>query len=304
MKNGQLKNKIKHEIVCALLMLCAVTASFFSLWIFVMPSDFAPSGIDGVSMILNEITGINPGWFKLIINVPLMVIAWIFLKRRYVIYIIVFTFIDSLGLVLLENVNFFQYIPTDIGGRLIASLSAGVALGFCTGIMIKIGCSTGGIDIIAGLVNLKKPHVKIERIISIICYIIIFCSYFVYWDLNSVLLSLLQIVVFEVTSSFMLKNTRYAVEVKIVTKEPEKIREEILFKLNHSATVVESKGMYTGEQNYVVMTVINSIDIHNFMQVMKQHPETFVYFSDGVRVQGDFHYHSERASLIKTNIEK
>ena len=170
--------------------------------------------------------------------------------------------------------------------------------------MIKIGCSTGGIDIIAGLVNLKKPHVKIERIISIICYIIIFCSYFVYHDLNSVLLSLLQIVVFEVTSSFMLKNTRYAVEVKIVTKEPEKIREEILFKLNHSATVVESKGMYTGEQNYVVMTVINSIDIHNFMQVMKQHPETFVYFSDGVRVQGDFHYHSERASLIKTNIEK
>ena len=110
MKNGQLKNKIKHEIVCALLMLCAVTASFFSLWIFVMPSDFAPSGIDGVSMILNEITGINPGWFKLIINVPLMVIAWIFLKRRYVIYIIVFTIIDSLGLVLLENVNFFQYI--------------------------------------------------------------------------------------------------------------------------------------------------------------------------------------------------
>ena len=102
----------------------------------------------------------------------------------------------------------------------------------------------------------------------------------------------------------MLKNTRYAVEVKIVTKEPEKIRDEILFKLNHSATVVESKGMYSGEKNYIVMTVINSIDIHNFMQVMKQHPETFVYFDDGVRVQGDFHYHSERASLIKNNIEK
>ena len=294
MKNQELKNKIKHEVICALLMLVAVTASYVSIWVFVMPADFAPSGIDGVSMILNELTDINPGWFKLTINIPLMILAWIFLKRRYVIFVIAFTLIDSLGLIFLEAIDFYQYIPTDLGGRLIASLSAGVALGFCVGIMIKIGCSTGGVDIVAGLVNLKKPHVKIERIISIICYIIIFCSYFVYWDLNSVLLSLLQIVVFEVTSSFMLKNTRYAVEVKIVTKEPEKIRDEILFKLNHSATVVESKGMYSGEKNYIVMTVINSVDIHNFMQVMKQHPETFVYFSDGVRVQGDFHYHSER----------
>ena len=299
--NQNLKDTIKKEVISTLLMLCAVTVSFVSIWVFVMPSDFAPSGIDGVSMILNELTGINPGWFKLGINIPLLVLAWIFLKRRYVLYIIVFTLIDSLGLIFLEAINFYQYVPTDIGGRLIASLSAGVALGFCVGTMIKIGCSSGGVDIIAGIVNLKKPHIKIERIISIICYVIIFCSYFVYWDLNSVLLSLIQIVVFEVTSSFILKNSRYAVEVKIVTKEPEKIRDEILFKLNHSATVVESKGMYTEDRNYIVMTVINSADIHNFMEVMKQHPETFVYFSDGVRVQGDFHYHSERyKSTIKT----
>ncbi len=299
MKN--IKQTLKKEITSTLLMLCAVTVSFVSLWVFVMPSDFAPSGIDGVSMILNEITGINPGWFKLLINLPLMALALIFLKRRYVIYIIIFTLIDSLGLIFLENISFYQYIPTDLGGRLIASLSAGVALGVCVGIMIKIGCSSGGIDIVAGIVNLKKPHVKIERIISIICYVIIFCSYFVYWDLNSVLLSIIQIVIFEVTSSFILKNTRYAVEVKIVTKEPEKIRDEILFNLKHSATIIEAEGMFTGEKNFVVMTVINSIDIHNFMQVMKKHPETFVYFSDGVRVQGDFHYNSERFKDKKHN---
>jgi transcriptional regulator of NAD metabolism len=62
--------------------------------------------------------------------------------------------------------------------------------------------------------------------------------------------------------------------------------------------------MYTDDKNYIVMTVINSADIHNFMQVMKQHPETFVYFSDGVRVQGDFHYHSERYKQTKNNSVK
>lgn len=55
-----------------------------------------------------------------------------------------------------------------MGYRLISAIFAGVALGICTAIMLKLGCSTGGIDIVACLVNLKKPNVNIERIISII----------------------------------------------------------------------------------------------------------------------------------------
>lgn len=301
MRNEKLKAKIKDEVISTIMMLVAVIVSFTSLWIFVLPAQFAPSGIDGVSMILNVLTGVNPGWFKLIINVPLMVLALIFLKPRYVIYVIVFTLIDSLGLIVLENVEFYQYPVAELGlaGRIMASLASGVALGVCTGIMIKIGCSTGGVDIVACLVVQKKPHIKIEKIISFICYGIIFCSFFVYWDVNSVLLSFIQIVVFEVTSSLILKTSRYAVEVKIVTKEPDKIRDEIINNLNHSATVVESTGMYTNDKNYVVMTVINSLDIHKFMEVMKQHPETFIYFSDGVRVQGDFHYNRQITSVTK-----
>ena len=39
---------------------------------------------------------------------------------------------------------------------------------------------------------------------------------------------------------------------------------------------------------------MNSRDIPEFMNTMKQHPDTFVYFSDGVRVQGDFHFTHEK----------
>ena len=81
-----------------------------------------------------------------------------------------------------------------------------------------------------------------------------------------------------------------ALEVKIITKQPELIRDEILYKHNHSATIIESKGMYSGDGNYMVVSVLNARDIPEFMQTMKKHPDTFVYFSDGVRVQGDFHF--------------
>ena len=287
---------IKRELRSIIMMLCAVVISFISLYVFVIPSNFSPSGVDGISTILYEITGINIGWFKLIINIPLMILALTFLNKRYVFYVITFTLIDSIGVIFLESIDFYTFIPLgltageEIGYRLIASIFSGVALGICTGLMLKIGCSTGGIDIIASFVNLKKPNLNIERIISIICYVIIICSYFVYWDLASILLSVIQIFVFEWTTASILRKERYAIEVKIITKSPELIRDEILEKYQHSATILSAKGMYSGEEYSMVVTVLNSKNMNEFMNTMKAHTDTFIYFSDGVKVQGDFHF--------------
>ena len=278
------------------MMLCAAIVSFVSVHVFIIPSNFAPSGIEGISAILHEITDINIGWFKLMLNIPLLILAWICLDKRYVFYVVGFVLCDAVGVILLERLDFYTFIPTDlsageeIGYRLISAIVAGLALGVCTGLMLKIGCSTGGIDIIACLVNMKKPNLHVERIISIICYAVIFSSYFVYRDLTSILLSCIQIFVFEWTAASLLRKDRYALEVKIVTKNPDAIRDEILYKYRHSATIINATGMYTGEPYSVVITVLDSRNMHRFMSSMKAHPDTFIYFSDGVKVQGEYHF--------------
>ena len=292
----QIKSKLKAELSSMLMLLGAIVVSFVSVHVFIIPSNFAPSGIEGVSAILYEITGLNIGWFKLMLNIPLMIIAWIYLDKRYVFYVIAFIVGDAIGVILMEKLNFYTFVPAgltageEIGYRLISAIVAGVALGICTGLMLKIGCSTGGIDIIACLVNMKKPNLHIERIISVICYCVIACSYFVYRDLTSILLSCIQIFVFEWTAASLLRKDRYALEVKIITKNPEAIRDEILHKYRHSATIVQATGMYTGEAYSMVITVLDSRNMHAFMSSMKAHPDTFIYFSDGVKVQGEYHF--------------
>lgn len=292
----QIKGKIKTELTSVFMMLCAAVVSFVSVHVFIVPSNFAPSGIEGISMILFEITGINIGWFKLALNIPLLVLAWICLNKRYVLYVIAFVVCDALGVIVLERLDFYTFIPEgltageEMGYRLISAMVAGVALGICTGLMLKIGCSTGGIDIIACLVNQKRPNFHVERIISVICYTVIACSYFVYRDLTSILLSCIQIFVFEWTAALLLRKDRYALEVKIITKHPEAIRDEILYKYRHSATIVNATGMYTGEAYSMVITVLDGRNMQNFMSSMKAHPDTFIYFSDGVKVQGEYHF--------------
>ena len=290
------QSKLKTEFSSILQLLAAIVVSFISVHVFIIPSNFAPSGIEGVSAILYEITGLNIGWFKLMLNIPLMIIAWIYLDKRYVFYVVAFIVGDALGVILMEKLDFYTFVPVDltageeIGYRLISAIVAGVALGICTGLMLRIGCSTGGIDIIACLVNMKKPNLHIERIISVICYCVIACSYFVYRDLTSILLSCIQIFVFEWTAASLLRKDRYALEVKIITKNPEAIRDEILHKYRHSATILNATGMYTGEAYSMVITVLDGRNMHAFMSSMKAHPDTFIYFSDGVKVQGEYHF--------------
>lgn len=295
-----MKLNVKKELKDICMTLVAALVSVVALHTFVVPADFSPSGIDGIGTILYEITGWNMGWFKILVNIPLMILAWIFLNKKYVFYVMFFTLLDSFGVIILEAVDFFTFIPADlvgaeaVGYRLLAAIFSGVLLGICVGIMLKLGYSSGGMDILACLVHKWKPQFNVERIISICGYTIVGISYFVYWDMTSILLSVIQIFVSEWTIAGILRRDRYALEVKVITKEPEKIKDEILYKHKHSATIIKSSGMYSGEDNYMVVSVMNSRDIPEFMNTMKQHSDTFVYFSDGVRVQGDFHFDEEK----------
>ena len=298
------KNGLSQEVKNILLVILAAACSFVPLHVFVMPADFSPSGVDGVSTILHELTGLNIGWFKLAINLPLMVLAWVHLKRRYVIYVGIFTIFDSLGVILLETVGFFTFIPAGLSAaealcyRLLCALCSGVSLGVSTAVMLKVGASTGGVDIAAALISKKWPNYPIERWISIICYCVIGVSYFVYWDITSILLSVIQIFVFEWTASTLLRNDRYGVEVKIITRQPELIREDILYKFRHSATILEAEGMFSGEKRYMVVTVLNKRDIFAFMSMMKAYDDTFVYFNEGVKVQGAFHFGDQKNKKV------
>lgn len=298
------KETFSTEAKNILMILIASVLSFVPVYVFVLPADFSPSGVDGISTILYELTGINIGWFKLMINFPLMLLAWTQLKRKHVIYVGIFTIFDSLGVILLESIDFFPFIPAGLTAaealcyRLISALCSGVSIGCCTALMLKVGASTGGVDIAAALIGKKFPNYPIERWISIICYCVIAVSYFVYWDLSSILLSVIQIFVFEWTASALLKKDRYAQEVKIITKHPEAIRDEILYKFGHSATILDAKGMYSSENCYMVVSVINSRDIFAFMNLMKKYEDTFIYFTDGVKVQGEFHFGDQVSTKI------
>lgn len=285
------KINVKKEVLNVLWILVASVFGAFGMHVFVYSSNFAPMGVDGIATMLQTLTKVNAGIYTLALNLPLFVLAWIFLKRRYVVYTIIFIVVTSGLLMLLESVHMWQYVTeTD---RLISALFSGIMLGVRTGIMLKIGGSAGGADIIACVVQSKRPYGNVERLISLICYVIMGASFFVYWDINCIFLSIVQLIVFEYVLRGILSPTRNAIEVKIITRNPEDVKNDILYNLKHGATIVESKGMFTDEGNYVIYSVINKRQIPQFMRLIKQYPDTFAYYNEVFGVHGNFRWNRD-----------
>lgn len=287
--NNNIDIKKRDKLRFARYSVYTIIAAFVSataLHVFVYPANFVPLGLEAVvTMLYSLFPNINAGYFNLLLNAPLIIFAIVKLNKKYFIFSVLFTIISSLFLILLEKISFPQYRENE---RLLAAIFAGIMLGIRTGLMLRIGSSTGGVDIIAVIFQKRFPQVNIERIITIICLVLIGVSYFVYKDFNCILLGIVQMFISEKATTFILKDTRKAVKVEIITKHPEEIREEIVVNLRHSATVTKGKGMYSGDDYYTVVAILNFYQMAEVINMVKRYKDTFVFYTEVQGVFGNF----------------
>lgn len=271
-----------------LLIIIAALLSAVGLYSFVNPASFAPSGIDGIAMMLQKLTNINMGYISLAINIPLLIIAWFFISKKYVVYTTLFTVISSILMIVMEQIDMYQYVSQN--NTWIAVLASGIMLGIRTAIMIKIGGSSGGVDIVSCIIQQKKPYLNIENLISIFCYIIIGISFFVYGNIESIIMSVAQMLIFNFAMNYMLKTTRNAVEAHIITDDPQEFKYDIINNLKHGATIIDGTGMFTGESRKTIITIINLRQMNDLIKISKKHPNSFIYFSEVNGVWGNFRW--------------
>ncbi len=277
-----------QTVIDIFIVIISAVLSAVGLYTFVNPANFAPSGVDGISMMLQKLLGINMGYISLAINIPLLIVAWFFISRKYVIYTTLFTVASSVMMIVMEKIEMFEYITEN--NAWIAVFASGIMLGVRTALMTKIGGSSGGVDIVAAMVQKSRPYMNLETLISLFCYIIIGVSFFVYGNIESIIMSVVQMLIFNIAMSYVLKPTRNAVEVKIVTPDPDAFKADITQNLKHGATVVKCMGMFTGDDKYMIITIININQMNDLIKLTKKHKDTFVYFGDVSGVQGNFRW--------------
>lgn len=266
--------------------------------IFSKSANFAPIGGDGIAKMLSEVTVVSFYYWQLIINIPLIVIGYIFLKKKYIVYTLGYILCSSLFVFILEITNCpsIQTVSkgvSDTGLRLMCACFAGIILGVRTGFMLRIGGSSGGTDIPACLFNIKFKGKDVELVIGVLSITIALCSYFLYRDFISIMLSMVEMIALVFFCGIAQKDARNALEFKIITKHPDEVRKLTINKFRHGVTMIEGKGGFTNNNETIIFTVIGRRELSNYLEEISKIPDTFAYYSNVIGIRGNFRWRRE-----------
>ena len=219
---------------------------------FIIPHDIVMGGTTGIGIALHRlIPELDVSVFVLILNVILLIIGLFILGKAF----FVTTIASSLLYPLLLGV--FQRIPgidrlTD--NSLLAAIFAGCLMGLALGLVMRVGSSTGGIDIV-DLILQKWTHLPVAVFVYLLDFLIIgFQAFFL--PPECTLLGILVLVL----ETLLLERTmilgKAQIQLTVYSEASEEIREALLNEVQVGATLFHVETGRLKKQEMAVLSVI------------------------------------------------
>lgn len=224
------------------------------------PHLFVPGGMFGVSSLIYYLTDLfNPGVLYLILNIPLFVLGYIFISRRFLWYSAL-----AMGLITL----FYQLIQFEIRieSQLYAALSLGVLLGFGAGMVLRSLGSNGGLDVVA-VILYQKYNIGIGKTyfgFNLILFSLSFASL----DNDLVIASMIAVFVTSLTLDYTLSMFNQRKLAFIISEKSEAIADRVMTTLKIGTTLLPAIGAYRKENRTVMLVVINNIQLKRLEEIV------------------------------------
>lgn len=254
----------KESIKDVLLLLVGALIYSVGTHCFVTPANVAPGGGVGIALLVNYITGLPVGALTMLINLPLLVLAWIYLSRRFAVRTAIATVICSIIL----DMIIAPIMPVYAGDRLLSSLYGGILIGVGMAFVFLSGSTTGGSDIVGYLLQKKYPHMSIGRALLIIDGIILMLSIAVFGNLDAALFGLICLYAQTKVIDMIIYGSDAGSYVSVITKNPKKIAEGIIAELDRTATVIPAKGAYSGADTTILLCTVRKSEFSRLKRII------------------------------------
>ena len=244
-----------------------------------VPHGFITGGISGLTLLLYYVSGLlSPGLWYLIINIPIFLIGWIHVSRRFFFY-------SLYGMAALSVAIDLIGFSLPIKEPILAVLAGGVLMGAGTGIVLHSLGSGGGMDIIGIILN-QKFNVRMGTFFFAF-NIVLFTFSFGFLNADLVLYSLFMSFITSQTLDYVLTAFNQRKMVFIISDLNEKIAMEIHTRLSRGVTFLNGSGAYTGREKKIILTVVHNYQLKRVEEAaLTIDPDAFIITEDTFNVLG------------------
>lgn len=259
----------------------AVALNFF--W---HPGKIYASGVTGFSQVLESLSSrylpftLTTSSMYFVLNIPLFILGWLKIGKKFTLFTIIAVILASIMMKLIAPIK-LSYDP------IICAIFGGVVNGVGTGIALKSGISTGGIDVL-GIILRRKTGKSFGQINIFFNLIIVICAGFVFGWTRALYTALNIFINGRVIDAVYTQHQK--MQVIIVTEHPTEIVEQIQEKMHRGITILhDAEGAYSHNEKTVLITIIDRYDMYDIYNIVsKNDPYAFMSMSEVSKIYGRF----------------
>lgn len=271
------------KLSAAFLYAIAVGVALNFFW---QPGHIYSSGITGFAQIVNSLTSrycpitLSTSLMYFVLNIPCFVLGWFKIGHKFTFYTALAV---AMGAVMMRLIQ-----PVEVHlDPMICAIFGAVINGVGTGVCLKSGVATGGLDIV-GIIVRHKTGTSFGKVnIAINLVIVIFAGFVFGW--TRALYTALNIFINGRVIDAVY-NQHQKLEVMIVTNQPNHIIKGIQHKMHRGITILhDAEGAYAHNEKTVLITIIDHYDLYDINNIIfNNDPEAFVTVSRVMHVYGRF----------------
>lgn len=257
-------SKTKKNIIEILGTIVGAGIMAFGTSSFLLPNQLSSGGFSGIATITYYLLNIPMGTMILILNIPFFIFSAVRIGKKFLFKSILGTISLSLFIDIIDK---YPPITTD---RFLACIYGGAIIGIGTAVILKVGSSTGGTDLIANIIKSYNSYISVSKYLVLIDIVIVAVNVLFFKEIEIGLYSSIAIYLYGKMVDIIFEGIYYTKLLFIISDKNEEISKEIEQKVKRGVTGLYGKGMYSNREKIVLICAASRGDIAKIKDIAKK----------------------------------
>lgn len=279
------KTGVKKLLWTTLCLLAGNAVLAFLVAAFIIPHNILMGGSTGVGILLSRLLpwDIPTSAIVLVLNVVLLLIGLVILGKKFFLTTVVSSILYPILLGIMQRIPAVENLTEN---TLLAVLLGGALLGVSIGIVMRVGASTGGTDVIVLILN-KYLHVSVGVLVYVTDIIIIIAQVIFGSSLEDLCYGIILLLLESIVLNKVMILGKSQIQIFVVSEKYNEIRRALLDKLEAGVTMNMIKTGQFGKLQEGVLCIIPPRKLYAATQMVHQiDPGAFITITEIKEVQG------------------
>lgn len=254
----------------------------FGICAFITPHGIIVGGASGLGLIVKQITGIPLSLVVYVINIIMFIAGYFFLGKSFAAKTLLSTIIFPTFLTIFENTPGVTHLTNDL---LLSSVYAGIFVGGGLGLVLRMGASTGGMDIPPLVLNKKTGISTTVLINGFDC--IILALQVPFSNVEQILYGILVVLITALVMDKMILLGESKIQVLVISPKWNEIQSILYDQIDRGCTLMNITTGYKKQDMYAVMSVVSRRELVTLTnEILKIDEAAFIITNETHNVRG------------------